>query len=342
MVLDMRATYSSQSASVSRSIIDDAPDSDLKSRRQSNPPSSSSSSCTDAVSSTNSSSSSSSGSSSRTAKRASHAQSQGQITSKWGSLDLSACSSTSILTSSYDYDNGGDSGNGDDSGCNNGYGMETSGSGNAAKGRESNSNSNSNSAFERSESGTALSEAGDSERYGRSEGNEEATNELKNEAVFVPRNPSGALQDSDKPLEEDFGEFIGGSSNSLFSPLKKKSRKSSENNKALRADFNQKNAASDGVQGAGFQPESHSEERMIDETENEGASAGLHGSSTEESATELYDISDTDLLKIAVQSTVKKNKKSKRLFPATPDTDRKKKKRRKSEKDSIDDIFGDI
>jgi hypothetical protein len=334
MISDMRATYSAQSASVSRSTFDDAPDCDLKSRRQSNPPSSS---CTAAASTTNSSSStsssSSSSSSSRTPKRASQAQGQSHIqgASKWGGLDLSASSSTSILTSSYDYDNGGDSGHGDDSGCDNGCGIQTSDSGNAAEGREGSSDS----AFNKSESA-------ENERHDNSEGNGEATNDSKNEGDLVNRNPLGALEDSDIPLQEDFGEFIGGSSNSLFSPLQQKSRKSSENSKTLRAEFNQKKGVTDGIQGAGFQLDSHSEVRMIDETENDEDSAGFHGSTREELGTELYDICDTDLLKIAVQSAVKKNKKSKRLFPATPDTDKKAKKRRKSEKDSIDDIFGDM
>jgi hypothetical protein len=332
MISDMRATYSAQSASVSRSTFDDAPDCDLKSRRQSNPPSSS---CTAAASTTNSSSSTStsSSSSSRTPKRASQAQGQSHIqgASKWGGLDLSASSSASILTSSYDYDNGGDSGNGDDSGCDNGCGIQTSDSRNAAEGREGSSDS----AFNKSESA-------ESERHDNSEGNGESTNESKNEGDFVNRNPLGALEDSDIPLQEDFGEFIGGSSNSLFSPLQQKSLKSSVISKTLRAEFNQKKGVTDGIQGAGFQLDSHSEVKMIDETVNDEDSAGFHGSTREELGTELYDICDTDLLKIAVQSAVKKNKKSKRLFPATPDTDKKTKKRRKSEKDSIDDIFGDM
>lgn len=321
MISDMRATYSTQRAS--RSCTDDAPDSDLKSRRESNPPSSST-----AAAALHASSSSSSSSSSRTPKRASQGQNQGQSASKWGCLDLSASSSTSILTSSYDYDDGG---GGDDSGFDIGYSLQS-------EGREGSST------YNRTESDTALFERAGDERHdeGESEGNEETTHEPKNGKSFATQNPSGALEDSNIPLEEDFGEYIGGSSNSLFSPLQQKSRKSSENSKAVRAEFNKNNGASGGMQGAGSHSQSHSGLALFEESKGSASSAVLDGSRAEESVTDLYDMGAAGVLDIAAQSAVKKIKKSKRIFPATPDTDKKTKKRRKSEKDSIDDIFGDI
>lgn len=348
MISDMRATYSAQSAR--RGSTGDAPDSDLKSRRVSNPPSFSSS--TAAASNANSSSSSSS--SSRTPKRA--GQGQGQSASKWGALNLSASTSASILTSSYDFDNGNgcDGGTGYDNDDDSvyGYGTQISDSESAAVGRESYSTCNN------TESEILLFQRPDSERLDKSGENELAMNKSINENSSVTQNPSGALDDSDIPLEEDFGECIGGSSNLLFSPLRPKSRKSRGNSEALRDGFNKRKGASNVLEGAGPHPHPHphSDSKIIVIEEAERviiSSTDVHSSSIEESVTELYDISDADLLDIAAQSqsytrsqslshSAVKNKKSKRIFPATPDTNKKLKKRRKSEKDSIDDIFGDI
>lgn len=332
LLSDMRSAYAARA--VGRGSADEASDG----AGNTNPPSSSSSSTTTAASNMNSSSSSSSSSSKRTPKRHSNAN-------KWRNLDLSASSSPSILTSSYDYDNGDDNGdnNGDDNEGDFSDGsnlMHTSESADAGEGRSN---------YEGAESETALLDRTGS-RDESATGEDAGIVEDDGEGIVIDRNGrnpglSKALDHSNSPFEEDFGEYIGGSSSVLFSPSQFRSHGSSRNSEIPRNDLSLQKDTSDGIQD----PEStHTNSSnlnsiAIEETANEKTHHLLDTDRTAESVIDLYDIGDTDLLELAARSTVKKSKKSKRMFPATPDTaDKKGKKRRKSEKDSIDDIFGDI